>query len=45
MLHRKKLMNVLPNEEWNEYVSFVEDCVRRVDEEKYIHSPIMEEVE
>ena len=29
MLHRKKLMNTLPDEEWNEYVSFVEECIER----------------
>lgn len=29
MLHRKKLMNTLPDEEWDEYVSFVEECIEK----------------
>lgn len=33
MLHRKKLMGTLSDEEWNEYVSYVEECIARAEEE------------
>lgn len=33
MLHRKKLMGVLPEEEWGAYIAFVEECIAKADEE------------
>ena len=26
-LHRKKLMGILPDSEWNEYCTFVQECI------------------
>lgn len=26
-LHRKKLMGILPDAEWNEYCAFVQECI------------------
>lgn len=33
MLHRKKLMGVLSEEEWAAYVAFVEECIAKANEE------------
>lgn len=32
-LHRKKLMGVLSDDEWNGYVAFVEECIERAKKE------------
>ena len=33
-LHRKKLNGTLPDEEWNDYNTFIEDCIKRVREDE-----------
>lgn len=30
---RKKLMGILPDEEWNDYTTFIEKCISKVSEE------------
>lgn len=34
-LHRKKLNNTLSDKEWDEYNTFVEDCIKLVRENKF----------
>lgn len=29
-LHRKKLMGILPDAEWNEYCTFIQECIDEV---------------
>ena len=31
-LHRKQAMGILPEEEWNEYCEYVEECINKVRE-------------
>ena len=31
-LHRKKLMGVLSDEEWDNYVDFIQQCIAKADE-------------
>ena len=33
-LHRKRLMGTLPEEEWDEYTTFIEECVAKSREAK-----------
>ena len=33
-LHRKKLNGVLPDEEWEEYNTYIKDCIRQVREDE-----------
>lgn len=32
-LHRKKLMGILPDEEWNNYCTYVQECIEKASEE------------
>lgn len=33
-IHRKKLMGTLEDEEWQEYVSYIEECIKKVQEKQ-----------
>ena len=33
-IHRKKLMGILEENEWQEYVSYVEECIKKVQEKE-----------
>ncbi len=33
-LHRKKLMGTLSDEEWNEYATYIEECIAKAKEAK-----------